>query len=82
MPKTFKPSTRMNLPKEKTAWMELVIFQDPLPNEKVLTEDELKQRKKQQDLLIDYIFKADLDTLWISITPNILYSPIAREKHR
>ncbi len=74
--KETKPSS-----KEKTAWMELVVFQDPLEDKKE-SDEEKNQRSKQQDQLVNYILSAKLDTLWISITPNILYSPIAREKHR
>lgn len=68
--------------KEKTAWMEIVMFQEPLKDQPTLDTAAKQEQERQQDLLIDYIFKAGLDTLWISITPNILYSPIAREKHR
>ncbi|HBS48479.1 TPA: hypothetical protein DEO28_01095 [Candidatus Dependentiae bacterium] len=47
----------------KVAWMEVEIFKDA-------------QKSKEQDILIDYIYKAGLDYLWISIAPNYYYSPI------
>lgn len=81
-----KKLARINPPAgKKTAWMELVAFQEPSDNDKKSPDtitQERKKRTKQQNKLIDYIFDAQLDTLWISVTPNILYSPIAREKHR
>ncbi|KKQ48513.1 MAG: hypothetical protein US69_C0020G0009 [candidate division TM6 bacterium GW2011_GWF2_38_10] len=68
------PSTR------KIAWMETTIF-EPLNQEKETPESKAQQ-EHQQNLLIQSIIDAGLDTLWISITPNIYYSPIARHKHK
>jgi hypothetical protein len=65
----------------KVAWMELAVFYDPDNFEKMSIEEQQKARitqAEQQDLLIDYIFKSGMDALWISITPNIYYSPIAK----
>ncbi len=70
---------------KKTAWMEIIVFQDPLDNGNKTAQQiaqEAQERTTKQDQLISYIFDTNLDSLWISITPNIIYSPIAREKHR
>jgi len=67
---------------KKIAWLELVIFDDlEYDLTKVSQTDMIqdkRKRAKKQDLLVDYILKSGLDTLWISLTPNIFYSPIAR----
>ncbi len=52
----------------KIAWMETSNF------------EENGKSTEKQDELIDYIFAAELDTLWLSGTPNVYYSPIARHK--
>lgn len=65
----------------KTAWMEISAFyNEDMPAEFTAQQrkDALMQRNQQQDKLINYIIKAELDALWISITPNIYYSPIAK----
>jgi len=67
---------------KKIAWLELVIFDDleydlAKTTEAEIVQDKIKRTHKQ-DLLVDYILKSGLDTLWISLTPNIFYSPIAR----
>lgn len=65
----------------KTAWMELAAFyEDDMPADwsKEQREKALHNKNRQQDDLIHYIFQAQLDALWISITPNIYYSPIAK----
>lgn len=67
----------------KIAWMETSAFEDK-PADKNASQEKIIQdkllRNQQQDNLIDYIFTAELDTLWLSITPNIYFSPIARQK--
>ncbi len=52
-------------PPLKVAWVEIEIF---------TKQDE----REKQKLLVDYIYKAGLDYLWISISPNMYYSPIGR----
>lgn len=67
---------------KKIAWMELVMFQQkeypPDMSKKDISKDQL-DRTRRQDVLVDYIMKSGLDSLWISMTPNIYYSVIARE---
>jgi len=67
---------------KKIAWLELPVFDDLEYDLSKTTETEIVQDKRKraqkQDLLVDYILKSGLDTLWISLTPNIFYSPIAR----
>ncbi len=64
-----------------TAWMELIpFFKEDLS---ILLSEQVREKKLQehearQNRLIDYIFASGLDTLWLSLTPNIYYSPIAR----
>jgi len=57
--------------KLKTAWMELTVFKPSYkkPN-----------KKEQQDALVDYILASDLDHLWITINPQMYYSPIGTLK--
>lgn len=65
----------------KTAWMEIAAFYDEdMPAEFTAQQrkDALSKREHQQDKLINYILTAQLDALWISVTPNIYYSPIAK----
>lgn len=65
----------------KIAWMEIAAFYDedlPAQLDQQERAQALQERELRQNKLIDYIFKAGLDTLWISITPNIYYSPIAK----
>ncbi len=69
----------------KIAWMETTLFEEKHHDAKknVQTiEQEKTQQTQQQDQLIDYILTAELDTLWISVTPNIYFSPIARHKNK
>lgn len=72
--------------KRKIAWMELVCF-EPYDkhknnhnnnNNNQENNDALTLYERRQKELIEAIFDADLDTLWLSITPNIYFSPIAR----
>ena len=63
-----KSYKKQNAIKTKTAWMEMQMFEDP-------------KNKKQQEQLIDHILDSRMDQLWLSISPNIFYSPVAREKH-
>jgi hypothetical protein len=39
----------------------------------------IKEQQTQQDQLINFITKSKLDALWISLNPNMFYSPIARK---
>ena len=60
----------------KTAWMETTLFERP----RALTPAEEREVEDREDKLILYIFDAKLDALWLSISPNMYYSPIARKK--
>jgi hypothetical protein len=66
----------------KIAWMELCIFEDRDYTTLKMSPEQIaldgKDREQRRTLLVDYIIKSGLDTLWISLTPNIYYSPIAR----
>ncbi len=65
----------------KTAWMELPIFYDEdFPKNFTPEQQQAAQadRVARQDSLINYTLTSGLDALWISITPNIYYSPIAK----
>lgn len=53
----------------KSGWLEIDVF-----------EPKNKNREKDQKLFIDSIFQSNLDTLWLSFSPNMYYSPIARKK--
>jgi hypothetical protein len=63
-----KSYAKQNARNRKIAWMEVWAFAD-------------SKNKKQQDELITYILDSKMQQLWLSISPNIFYSPIAREKH-
>ncbi|MFH0898282.1 MAG: hypothetical protein V1855_01770 [bacterium] len=70
---------------KKTAWMEIPIFEPSHYNKKLSKQEQqhaIKTRAQQQNLLIKYIFESGLDSLWISMTPNIYYSPIAKYKDK
>jgi hypothetical protein len=54
---------------DKVAWMELKCFE---PKEKSM--------HGQQDDLIKFILESKLDYIWISLNPNMYYSPIAKFK--
>jgi len=54
--------------KESVAWMELAAFNPKNP-------DVTKQKK-----LIQFILDSQLENLWITINPNMYYSPIAKKK--
>ena len=56
---------------KKTAWMEISCF-----------EDNSKEHKAQQTKLVDFILDSKLDSLWLSISPNMYYSPIGKEKQK
>lgn len=68
----------------KVAWMELPIFEDK--DYKDMAAKDIKKDKKdravRQTQLINHIFDAGLNALWISLTPNIYYSPIAKYKDK
>jgi len=49
----------------KIAWMEINIFGK-------------QKEKNKQNSLIEYVYASELDYLWISISPNMYYSPIAK----
>ena len=51
----------------KTAWMEILPF-------------EQSNKKKEQTQLIRFILNSGIDSLWISLKPNIYFSPIANNK--
>ncbi len=77
-----KISRNENYPLRKTAWMELNVF-EPIQLDSKLTstqqDDKIANQRLQQDKLIDFIIKSKLDALWISLNPNMFYSPIARK---
>ncbi|MCK4500076.1 hypothetical protein KAU11_06225, partial [Candidatus Babeliales bacterium] len=56
---------------QKVAWMELNAFNSKL---------KVKNRRYQQQLLIQFILNSNLDSLWITINPNMYYSKIAKLK--
>jgi hypothetical protein len=60
-----------NTPLRKNAWMEINIFNSHDPT-----------KQGQQDHLIEYIVKSELDSLWISLNPNMYYSPIAKNSRK
>ena len=64
--------------------MELPIFEDK--DYKDMAAKDIKKDKKdrsvRQTQLINHIFDAGLNALWISLTPNIYYSPIAKYKDK
>lgn len=72
-------------PFRKIAWMELAMFEDK-DYEKKLSREEVDadraDRERRQDKLVSYIFDAGLDTLWISLTPNLYFSRIAKFRNR
>lgn len=77
-------SIQHNSTLKKISWMELVAFQDKEYSREISKKErerDLADRKIRQDLLIEYIIKSGLDSLWISLTPNIYYSYRAREPH-
>jgi hypothetical protein len=69
-------------PLRKTAWMELCVF-EPLQFDSTVSttfqDDKIRQQQLQQDQLIRYIADAKLDALWVSLCPNMFYSPVARK---
>lgn len=54
---------------ETTAWMETTIF-----DQRVRAID---QAQRERDL-VTYILDAELDAVWLSVSPNMYYSPIAK----
>lgn len=71
-------------PFSKIAWMELNIFEDrdyaqTKMSKNAIAQDKADRRQRQQRL-VRYIVEAGLDTLWISMSPNMYYSSIARYK--
>ncbi len=77
-----KINRNVSYPLRKTAWMELNVF-EPIQLDVTLTStqqnSQITNQKEQQDKLIEFIIKAKLDALWISLNPNMFYSPIARK---
>ncbi|MCK4499122.1 hypothetical protein KAU11_01340 [Candidatus Babeliales bacterium] len=62
--------TRQNQSNQKTnkiAWMELMAFESQEP-----------KKVAEQKILIKMLAASGLDSLWISINPNMYYSPIAK----
>lgn len=55
----------------KVAWMDLTIFQPTYKH---------KNKGVQQRRLVEYIDSSKLDYLWITSSPNMYYSPIAKKK--
>jgi len=53
----------------KTAWMELCSFEEP----EGLTHDERELKKSAQEELVESLILAGLDTLWISLSPQMVY---------
>lgn len=70
--------------KRKIAWMELALFEDKDYSSAALGKEAIERDKNDRlercKRLIDYVFTSGLDTLWISLSPNIYYSAIARNK--
>ncbi|MBY0352876.1 hypothetical protein K2W90_00750 [Candidatus Babeliales bacterium] len=68
----------------KIAWMELPIFEDKDYKDmaKGDVEKDKKERAVRQTQLINHIFDSGMNALWISLTPNIYYSPIAKYKEK
>lgn len=62
-------------PKTKIAWLELTVFAPPRAH---ATATELLAQKAQQEQLLNYIFTAKLDCLWLSLSPQMYLSPRAR----
>lgn len=73
----------------KVAWMELNIF-EPLTAEqaKACTRPGLdpgtaiKEQRRRQAELINYLIKSRFDGLWITFNPHQYWSPIARKKDK
>jgi len=61
--RVLNPNSNNNQKRTKVAWMEIDIFK----NEKEI---------QKQNLLIDYIYKSGINYLWISLAPNMYFSPI------
>ena len=62
----------------KVAWMEIPLF-EPLTPEEIAKDPGIEQeRAQQQDKLVDYIMRSGMDGLWITLNPQMYYSPIAR----
>jgi len=88
-PKTIAIGKKLQKPADnyakKTAWMEIQLFEnktfDKKPSKKQRRRTRLKLNKRR-NRLVKYILKAGLDSLWISMTPNVYYSPIAKHKNK
>ncbi len=65
---------------KKTAWMEIVIFDQPSAQDRINNPNIDQERAARQDKLIEYCYTSGLDSLWISFNPHIYYSPIGRLK--
>lgn len=62
----------------KTAWMEINVFQDNSGDEHAKNAKDVQERQEQRVRLIDYIMDSGIDALWITINPQMYYSPAAR----
>jgi hypothetical protein len=72
----FVKKTELKVDGEKIAWMETTLFE----RESKLSDDDEARIGKKEDKLIDYIVTSKIDSLWLSFSPNMYYSPIG--KHR
>ena len=64
--------------KKKTAWMELLAFEETGSE----SFGELKKKREQQRKLIDATLQADLDCLWISLSPQMYYGVHAKNPEK
>lgn len=62
---------------DTVAWMEIRPFSPPLPK---TPRDKIKKRLRDRQKLADYTLNSELNHLWITINPQMYYSPIGRLK--
>lgn len=62
----------------KIAWMEINIFEDVTDMQRQKHPDIDQKRTQQQHDLINYIFDAGIDGLWVTLNPHMYYSHRAR----
>lgn len=62
----------------KIAWMEILVFDEPTAEQVAKNPNIIQERAQQQDQFVQYILKSGLDALWITINPQLYYSPIGR----
>ncbi len=68
---------------KKIGWMELNAFEEPIRKKDqtdIDYEKAVNERKIQQPILIDDIYKSGLDALWVTFNPQMYYSPIGVRK--